>query len=161
MGRDGPVPAGTLTRMRRTVDVMETVVRVELGVARTLEALSLRGGSEAGTRRLGLAREAIGGANTAIDRSRSLQREASRLTARGEGAGFRPLLERAARVLAGLAAAERDIADTLLSTPGPDGSELAVQRRQLAYEAWAGARRATARARLLRELAETGAAPGK
>ncbi len=160
MGRDGPVPAGTLSRMRRTIDVMETVVRVELGVARTLEALSLRAGSEAGARRLGLAREAIGGANTAIDRSRSLQREASRLTAGGEGARSRPLLERAARVLAGLAAAENDLADTLLSTPGADGSELAVQRRQLAYQARAGARRATARARLLRKLAAASAAPG-
>ena len=148
--------ARTLSGLRRTIDVMETVARVELGVARTLQALSLRGGSEAGARRMRLATEAIGGANTAIDRSRHLQREVYRLAARGDvaGAGLRQLLDRAAGVLTGLASAERDIADTIMSMPGPDGSELAAQRRQLAYEAQAGARRASARARVLQELAE-------
>lgn len=163
-GRDTYRIAGarTVSGLWRTLDVMETVVRVELGIARTLQALSLRDGSEAGARRMRLAAEAIGGANTAIDRSRHLQREVYRLAAHGdvEEATLRQLLDRAARVLSGLASAERDIADTIMSTPGPDGSDLAGQRRQLAHEAWAGARRATARARVLQELADAAAAGG-
>lgn len=154
--------ARTLSGLWRSVDVMETVVRVELDIAGTLQALSLRGGSEAGARRMRLAADAIGGANTAIDRSKDLQREIYRLAAHGdvEAAALCQLLDRAAGVLTGLASAERDMADTIMSMPGPEGSELAGQRRQLAREARVGARRASARARVLRELAEAPAAGG-
>ena len=150
----------TLRGLWRTIDVMETVVRVELGVARTLQALSLRDGTEAGARRMRLAREAIGGANTAIDRSMHLQREVYRLAAHGdvEEAMLRQLLERAAGVLAGLSSAEREDADTSPRLPGPAGSDRARQRRQLAHDASAGARRAAARARVLHELAAAGPA---
>jgi hypothetical protein len=149
-----------LAGLWRSAEVMETVARVEVGVARTLQALSMRGGSEAAARRLMLAREAIAGANTVIDRSKHLQREACRWTARsGDPAALRQVLDRAARVLEDLAAAQVDIAGVLRGAAEQEPG-LAGRRWQMAHDASAGARRAAAQARILRDLAGTsGAGP--
>lgn len=149
--------AHVLAGLWRSVEVMETVARVEMNVARTLEALSVRDRSSAG-RRLKLTGEAITAANTAIGRSKHLQREARRWAAHGgDVTTVRQLLGRSAGVLEGLAAAEKEIADILISAADQEGPELAGQRRKMAHEASAGARRATAQARLLRGLAEDAA----
>ena len=142
----------------RTVMLLDTVARVEKAVATTLRALARTGGTETAGRRLRLAEQALQGAQAAIDRSEHLQQQAYRWQEHTEVTRLHHALNRAGGLLADLAHAEKDIADSLTSLASQDGSVLAAQRQQLAEQALADARRAEARARALRELAAASAA---
>ena len=144
--------------LARTVMLLDTIAQVERNVATTLQALARTDGTESAERRLRLAQEAIQGAQAAIDRSEHLQQQAHRWQEHTEVARLHHALDRAGGLLADLARAEKDIADSLTSLASQDGSVLAAQRQQLAKQALTGARRADARAQALRELAATSAA---
>ena len=137
----------------RTVSLLEAIARVEEDVARTLRAMATVDGSPSAERRLRLAEEAVKGAHAAIERSEHLQRHAQTWQEHVEAVRLRQALERAGGLLADLARAENDIAGILTEMAAEDGTELAAQREKLANQALAGARRADARARALRELA--------
>ena len=144
--------------LARTVMLLETIARVEKNVASTLQALAGADGTEAAERRLRLAEQAVQGAQAAIDRSEHLQRQAHHWQEHTEVARLHHALDRAGGLLANLARAEKDIAESLTSLASQDGSVLAAQRQRLAKQALTGARRAEARAQALHELAATSAA---
>jgi hypothetical protein len=173
--RDGPAGrawrgrhARVQTDFARAITLMDAVGRTEKDIAGTLRAMAGASGSEAAARWRRLAEEAIEGANEAAERGEQLRRLADRRDRHADEAALRQSLHHAGTVLADLASTEEDIADELTRLTGKDGSDLAEERRHLADEALAGARRARNRARALRKLAETsgqgatpvGACPG-
>jgi len=142
----------------RAVALMETVARTEKDIAYTLRAMARLDGSEAAARRLRLAEGAVKGAREAAEHGERLRRLADRWARHAEVAALHQSLNHAGRVLADLASTEEDIAGILTKLASNDDSDLAEERRHLADEALAGARRARDRARALRRLAETSAA---
>lgn len=147
--------------LARTVMQLEAVARVEKEVAQTLRAMAGRNGSSLAARRLKLAGDAVQGAHAAAEHSRYLREQAHRWEEQDEVIQLHQALRRAGAVLADLARTEKRIADILENLAGQGGTELAAQRQQLAREASAGARRANARARALRQMAETDAAKAR
>ncbi len=144
--------------LARAVRLLERVSHTEKAVAQTLHRMAQADGSDTAARRLRLAGEAIHGAQTAIEYSERLQQHARQWKEHGEVIRLHWALSHAASVLADLARTETDIADTLTSLAGRDGSGLAVHRLQLADQARASAQRAYERAQALRQLAGTSAA---
>lgn len=142
--------------------LMESVSRTEEALADTLRAMARTDGSEAAARRRRLAEAAIRGSQEADEQAEKLRRLGS-LQARRAGIAARHaevtallrLLRHAGSVLADLASAEEDIANTLTNLAGEDGPDLAAELRRLAGEARAAAQSARDRARALRRLAET------
>lgn len=147
--------------LARTVAQLEMVARVEKEVAHTLRAMAGRNGSALAARRLKLAADAVQGARAASEHSRYLREQAHRWQEQDGVIQLHRALNRAGAVLSDLARSEQRIADILETLAGQDGTDLAAQRHQLAREASAGARRANARAKALRQLADTEAAKAR
>jgi len=141
-----------------TIRLMESVVRTEKDMADTLRVIAGADESEAASRRLRLAEAAIKGAEEAAERGEQLRRLADQWATHADLAALFQLLYHACAVLADLASTEEGIATELKSLASKEGSDVAEERRHLADEALAGARRARDRAGALRQLAQTSAA---
>jgi hypothetical protein len=146
------------SEVARAVMLMQAVSRTEKDIADTLRAIAETGGTEAAARRLKLAEAAIIGAREAAERGEELRRLAEWWARHADMAALRRSVDHAHRALTELAWTEEDIAAVLTRLASEGGPELADERRRLAGDALAGARRARYWARSLRRLAETSSA---